>query len=172
MVLYWKKNFIETNLHLICCNVCKVKSILNTEKQIFTNNATFLANSFGPLCTIQSGFLFNISFQLIKKLNMADFCDRWSKLMLYFHKQTNFYNLNFWRWRAVARLGGIGIIGRIVHLLSPDTLQLLELSSAVTLQIQHFKLHWNLFTVNTDRVNLEQERSFQTCKRCSNWRVQ
>ena len=70
------------------------------------------------------------------------------------------------------RLGGIGIIGRIVHLLSPDTLQLLELSSAVTLQIQHFKLHWNLFTVNTDRVNLEQERGLQTCKRCSKWRAQ
>ena len=92
--------------------------------------------------------------------------------MLYFHKQTNFYNLNFCWWRAVARLGGIGIIGRIVHLLSPDTLQLLELSSAVTLQIQHFKLHWNLFTVNTDRVNLEQERGLQTCKQCSKWRAQ
>ena len=72
------------------------------------------------------------------------------------------------------RLGGIGIIGRIVHLLPPDILQLLELSSAVTvtLQIHHFKLHWNLFTVNTDRVNLEQGHGLQTCKRCAKRRVQ
>ena len=72
------------------------------------------------------------------------------------------------------RLGGIGIIGRIVHLLPPDILQLLELSSAVTvtLQIHHFKLHWNLFTVNTDRVNLEQERGLQTCKQCLTCRAQ
>ena len=93
--------------------------------------------------------------------------------MLYFHKQTNFYNLNFCCWRAVARLGGIGIIGRIVHLLSPDTLQLLELSSAVTLQIQHFKLHWNLFTVNTDRVNLEQGRHVNDVRigEYNNWRL-